>query len=281
MAEPIRQSILNATMDHDLLDQMTDAALRAGAIALDYFRPGAKTSARIESKEGGSPVTEADHAVDAFLARELMGALPEAGWLSEETVDHPARLTRDLAFIVDPIDGTRAFMAGDARWAVCIALVERGLPIAGVVHLPAMGQTFVAHRGGGAFRNKERIAVSARASLTGGVIAGPVLMLKGLCEGGMDLRIEPRIPSLAYRFVRVAEGSLDAGIASTNACDWDIAAADIILQEAGGGLKDPRGLSPLYNQPTTRHGLLGAAPGQLQDEMTALLQRAFDQARRN
>ena len=272
---------MNATMDHDLLNQMTDAALRAGAIALDYFRPGAKTSARIESKEGGSPVTEADHAVDAFLARELMGALPEAGWLSEETVDHPARLTRDLAFIVDPIDGTRAFMAGDARWAVCIALVERGLPIAGVVHLPAMGQTFVAHRGGGAFRNKERIAVSARASLTGGVIAGPVLMLKGLCEGGMDLRIEPRIPSLAYRFVRVAEGSLDAGIASTNACDWDIAAADIILQEAGGGLHDPRGLSPLYNQPTTRHGLLGAAPGQLQTEMTALLQRAFDQARRN
>jgi myo-inositol-1(or 4)-monophosphatase len=268
-------------MDPHLLDQMTDAALRAGAIALDYFRPGAKTSARIDSKEGGSPVTEADHAVDAFLARELMGLLPQAGWLSEETVDHPARLTRDLAFIVDPIDGTRAFMAGDARWAVCIGLVERGRPIAGVVHLPAMGQTFVAHRGGGAFRNKERIAVSARASLTGGVIAGPVLMLKGLCEGGMDLRIEPRIPSLAYRFVRVAEGSLDAGIASTNACDWDIAAADIILQEAGGGLLDPRGLSPLYNQPTTRHGLLGAAPGQLQTEMTALLQRAFDQARRN
>ena len=281
MTESFRRNILNATMDHDLLDQMTDAALRAGAIALDYYRPGAKTSARIDSKEGGSPVTEADHAVDAFLARELMGALPQAGWLSEETVDDPARLTRDLAFIVDPIDGTRAFMAGDARWAVCIALVERGLPIAGVVHLPAMGQTFVAHRGGGAFRNKERIAVSARASLAGGLIAGPVLMLKGLCEGGMDLRIEPRIPSLAYRFVRVAEGSLDAGIASTNACDWDIAAADIILQEAGGGLHDPRGLSPLYNQPTTRHGLLGAAPGQLQTEMTALLQRAFDQARRN
>ena len=281
MVESIRRNTLNATMEHDLLDQMTDAALRAGAIALDYFRPGAKTSARIDSKEGGSPVTEADHAVDAFLARELMAALPQAGWLSEETVDDPARLTRDLAFIVDPIDGTRAFMAGDARWAVCIALVERGLPIAGVVHLPAMGQTFVAHRGGGAFRNKERIAVSARASLAGGLIAGPVLMLKGLCEGGMDLRIEPRIPSLAYRFVRVAEGSLDAGIASTNACDWDIAAADIILQEAGGGLKDPRGLSPLYNQPTTRHGLLGAAPGQLQDEMTAILQRAFDQARRN
>jgi myo-inositol-1(or 4)-monophosphatase len=79
----------------------------------------------------------------------------------------------------------------------------------------------------------------------------------------------------------VADGGLDAGIASTNACDWDIAAADIILQEAGGGLKDLRGLSPLYNRPTTRHGLLGAAPGQLQDELTALLKRSFDQARQS
>jgi len=270
---------LNATIDQTLLNQMTDAAQRGGAIALDYFRPGARTSARIDSKEGGSPVTAADHAVDAFLAVELMRALPQAGWLSEETVDNPARLTRDLVFIVDPIDGTRAFMTGDARWAVCIALVERGLPIAGIVHLPAMGQTFIAHRGGGAFCNQQRIAVSARPSLTGGVIAGPALMLKDLNEGGLDFRIEPRIPSLAYRFVKVADGSLDAGIASTNACDWDIAAADIILQEAGGGLTDPRGLSPLYNRPTTRHGLLGAAPGQLQDEMTAILKRSLDRAR--
>jgi len=272
---------LNETIDQNLLAKMAEAALRGGAIALDYFRLGAKTSARIDSKEGGSPVTEADHAVDAFLTRELMGLLPQAGWLSEETVDHPARLSRDLVFIVDPIDGTRAFMTGDARWAVCIALVERGLPIAGIVHLPAMGQTFIAHRGGGAFCNQQQIAVSARPSLAGGVIAGPALMLKTLGEGGLDFRTEPRIPSLAYRFVKVADGSLDAGIASTNACDWDIAAADIILQEAGGGLTDPRGLSPLYNRPTTRHGLLGAAPGQLQDEMTAILKRSLDRARQS
>jgi len=260
---------------------MTNAALAGGAIALDYFRPGERTSARIDSKEGGSPVTEADHAVDAFLAQTLGRALPQAGWLSEETIDNPERLARDLVFIVDPIDGTRAFMSGDARWAVCIALVERGRAVAGVVHLPALGQTFVARRGGGAFRNEERIGVSTRASLTGGVIAGPGQMLKEMAAGGMNFRTEPRIPSLAYRFVRVAEGSLDAGLASTNACDWDIAAADVILQEAGGGLIDPHGLSPTYNRPATRHGLLGAAPGQLKDELTAILRRSFDQAGRN
>ena len=122
---------MNATLDQTLLDQMTEAALRGGAIALDYFRPGAKTSARIDSKEGGSPVTEADHAVDAFLAVELMRALPQAGWLSEETVDNPARLACDLAFIVDPIDGTRAFMTGDARWRSASRWWSGGCPSRG------------------------------------------------------------------------------------------------------------------------------------------------------
>ena len=191
------------------------------------------------------------------------------------------RLARDLVFIVDPIDGTRAFMSGDMRWAVCIALAQHGRAVAGIIHLPAMALTFIAHRGGGAFLNDRPITVSARAGLAGGLIAGPAGMLRDLAANGMDFRTEPRIPSLAYRFARVAEGSLDAGMASTNACDWDIAAADIILQEAGGGLTDPRGLSPLYNRPTTRHGLLGAAPGQLQDEMTAILKRSLDRARQS
>ena len=266
---------LKAMLDEGLLAAMTQAALQGGALALGYFRRGERTSARIDSKEGGSPVTEADHAVDAFLTQELRRALPQAGWLSEETIDDPDRLTRDLVFIVDPIDGTRAFMNGDERWAVCVALVEKGQAVAGIIHLPALGRTFVAHRGGGAFLNGEPLRASARTSLTGGLIAGPAQMLRDMAASGMAFRAEPRIPSLAYRFARVAEGSLDAGMASTNACDWDIAAADIILQEAGGGLIDPQGVPPLYNQPVTRHGLLGAAPGQLQGELTAILRRSL------
>ncbi len=272
------QDSLKSTLEQGLLETMRQAALRGGAIALDYFRPGERTSARIDSKEGGSPVTEADHAVDAFLTQELRRAMPQAGWLSEETIDNPDRLARDLVFIVDPIDGTRAFMSGDARWAVCIALVASGQPVAGIIHLPALGQTFVAHLGGGAFLNDQPITASPRASLAGGLVAGPAGMLRDLAASGMDFRTEPRIPSLAYRFARVAEGSLDAGMASTNACDWDIAAADIILQEAGGGLTDPHGLSPIYNRPATRHGLLGAAPGQLKNELTAILRRSLGRA---
>ena len=107
-------------------------------------------------------------------------------------------------------------------------------------------------------------------------MAGPAGLLRRLNEAGLDVRTEPRIPSLAYRLVRVAEGSIDIGLASTNACDWDIAAADIILHEAGGRLTDLDGQPPRYNRSGTRHGYLGAAPERLLDELTAVLRRTIE-----
>ena len=266
---------MGQTQDLALLARMTDVERQSGDIAIGYFRPGTGTSARIDSKAGGSPVTEADHRVDAFLASELSKLVPEAGWLSEETEDSDARLSRDLIFVVDPIDGTRAFMTGDPRWAVCIALVSRGEPVLGIVHLPARAETFVASRGGGAFRNNVPIRVASRQDLDGGTFAGPASLLKTLAAAGIGFHTEPRIPSLAYRLVRVAEGTLDASLASTDACDWDIAAADVIVHEAGGRLTDLEGNRPTYNRAETRHGVLGAAPAQLQNELTAALRNAL------
>lgn len=267
--------MLSSTELSALLARMMDDARVAGEIAMGYFRPGERTSASVESKEGGSPVTEADHRVDAFLKHRLGEALPAAGWLSEETADTDARLSRDLVFIVDPIDGTRGFMHGDARWAVAIALVERGRPVAGIVHLPARGETFSAARGLGAFRNSEPVRVSGRADIEGSLMAGPKSTLDAMARGGLRFAAEPRIPSLAYRLARVAEGSLDVGIASTNACDWDIAAADLIIHEAGGRLTDMRGSRPKYNREVTRHEMLGAWPAQLHDGMMAALRGAL------
>ncbi len=111
-----------------------DAVRSAGALALGFFRPGEKTSAAISHKDGGSPVTEADHLVDRFLKQRLEALLPEAGWLSEETEDSAARLTKKLILVVDPIDGTRAFARGDSTWAVAVALVQEGRPLIGIVH---------------------------------------------------------------------------------------------------------------------------------------------------
>ena len=91
-------------------DLLVSAAREAGAVALEYFNPGARTSARVVTKAGGSPVTDADLAADSLLKRRLQEALPDAGWLSEETVDDFERLSRRCLIIVDPIDGTRGLM---------------------------------------------------------------------------------------------------------------------------------------------------------------------------
>jgi myo-inositol-1(or 4)-monophosphatase len=134
-----------------LFASVTEAARMAGEMALGFFRPGERTSAAVESKEGGSPVTEADKLVDRFLKQRLGELAPQAGWLSEETPDTADRLTRRTVFVVDPIDGTRAFVAGDRRWAVSIALVAEGRPEFGIVHLPALAETFIGVRGRGAW----------------------------------------------------------------------------------------------------------------------------------
>jgi myo-inositol-1(or 4)-monophosphatase len=256
-----------------LLPAVLAAARRAGETAMAAFRPGERTSAQVQSKEGGSPVTEADHAVDRFLRAELGALDPSAGWLSEESVDTPERLERSRVFIVDPIDGTRAFMVGDPRWAISIALVIEGVPVLGVLHLPALGRTYTAIAGRGAELDGVPARVSPAQSLSGGRIAGPVPMLDHLGRRGLEFLAQPKVPSLAYRLALVGSGEIEAGLASTNSHDWDIAAADLIVHEAGGLLTDLSGRRPVYNLPSTRHGILAAAPARFHDELTAMMRR--------
>jgi myo-inositol-1(or 4)-monophosphatase len=250
-----------ASSDHglDALALLREAAIEAGRIAMASFRPGTMTSARIWSKDGGSPVTEADLAADAFLRERLMAALPAAGWLSEETADDPARLARDLVFIVDPIDGTRAFLSGDPNWSVSVALVANGEPVAGVVHAPALDLTYEATRGKGATINSNPLSVSARASVSGARVAGPKPLVDRLARHHDPLERLPKVPSLALRLARVAAGEIEIGLVSAAARDWDIAAADLILREAGGLLTTLEGDTPPYNTPETIHGpMIGA-----------------------
>jgi myo-inositol-1(or 4)-monophosphatase len=242
---------------------MRDATREAGAMAASFFRSGLKTSARVWSKSGGSPVTEADMAVDAFLKTELSRAAPEAGWLSEETADDPARLGRDLVWIVDPIDGTRAFAAGIHDWSVSVALLADGRPLLGIVYAPAHAAFFEARRGHGAFRNGEAVSTSRPERFSEASVTGPKGLVDRLEQGAGAVKRAPRIPSLALRLARVAEGSVDVGLVSSNAHDWDIAAADLILEEAGGALAGLDGVAPAYNQPEPIHGELLAASRRL------------------
>jgi myo-inositol-1(or 4)-monophosphatase len=252
-----------------------EAACGAGLVALAYFRTGAATAARIFRKAGGSPVTEADYLVDQFLAKRLKPLLPQAGWLSEESKDCLARLSREQLVVVDPIDGTRAFMSGHKGWSIAVALVENGRPLLGVVHAPALGETYVAVEGAGARLNGKPITVSQRAA--GGAIAkiaAPKLLAEQLRQEGLDFELQPRIPSLALRIVNVASGALDAAFASANARDWDIAAADVILREAGGQLATLEGSEIFYNRKETSHGPLIAAPEPIHAGATAAARHA-------
>jgi myo-inositol-1(or 4)-monophosphatase len=242
-------------------ESLIAAAREAGRLALAFFRPGAATAAEVRSKLGGSPVTEADLAADALLKARLLAAFPEAGWLSEETADDATRLSRRALLVVDPIDGTRAFVAGDPRWAVSVALIVDGRPVAGVIHAPALEETYAGARGAGAVLNGERLAVSRPPDPRHFRAAGPRHILSAMAarlEAAVE--IAPRVPSLAYRLALAARGEIHLAAAAENSHDWDIAAADLILEEAGGRLMDASGERLQYNRSQTRRDVLLAAP---------------------
>lgn len=251
------------TMQTDLaafLPRLEALTRKAGEIALAYFRPGERTAAGVSYKSGGSPVTEADFAVDRFLFDNLHDLAPDAGWLSEETADTDQRLKCASLIVVDPIDGTLAFARGDNRWAVSIALVENGRPVAGVVHAPALGQTFVGATGLGAFLNGAAILVSTRQRLDGARIVAPRGLSGFFQRSAYGFDLAPRTPSLALRLADIAYGRYDLAIAAPESRDWDIAAADVILTEAGGVLAELEGAPLTYNRRELRRDMLVAAP---------------------
>jgi myo-inositol-1(or 4)-monophosphatase len=259
----------------ELARRLEAAARSAGDIAMAYFRLGESTSAGVSYKGGGSPVTEADFAVDRFLFEEMAALAPKAGWLSEESVDSPARLACASVVVVDPIDGTKAFARGDARWAVSIALVENGRPVAGVIHAPALQRTFTAFRGGGALLNGAAIKVSERGELAGARVVSPRGFADFFEASDLGLEIAPRTPSLALRLADVAMGASDLAIAAPEARDWDIAAADVILTEAGGTLSELEGTPLTYNRSSSRRDMLIAAPKKLFNQSLALARAAM------
>lgn len=256
----------------DLMPAILETCREAGAIALDLFRPGAKTAARTWSKSGGSPVTEADIGVDTFLRIRLSALLPDAAWLSEETADDELRLSRRFVWVVDPIDGTRAYMSGSPDWAVCVALLDAGRPVLGIVHAPASLATYTATLGSGALRNAEPIAASSVTTLKAARIAGPKPMLDALA-GLEPFTAADKIPSLALRLARIADRTIDAGLVSADARDWDIAAADLILSEAGGKLTGSTGAPVIYNRKQPVHGVLVASAGGLSQPLLDAMQR--------
>jgi myo-inositol-1(or 4)-monophosphatase len=227
----------------------------AGALALSMFG----TPINNWTKAGSSPVCDADIAVDRLLHERLTAGDPGFGWLSEESVDDPARLAARYVWIVDPIDGTRAYLAGLPDWTISAALVENGRPIAACLYAPVTDEFFVASRGQGATCNGASIAATTGASLAQARIAGPKNVLDRLAAAAPSFTVVPRVRSLALRLARVAQGAIDVAIAGVDSHDWDLAAADLLVHEAGGALTSVGGEPIIYNLPVSRHGMLVAA----------------------
>ena len=243
----------------DDLKLLREAAIEAGNLALEHRERGIK----VWSKAGGSPVTSADLAVDKLLNDRLLGARPDYGWLSEETADDPERLAKSRLFVVDPIDGTVAFMKNKPWWTVALAVVENGVPVAAVVHAPTLNETYEASLGGGARLNGAPIQASDTDSLDDlAMLADAQLFEQGIWKDNPwpVMRVDRR-NSIAYRMAAVASGAFDAALALSPKWDWDVVAGSLLVQEAGGRTTDHLGRDYLFNQPTPRQAsLVCAAP---------------------
>lgn len=251
------------------LTLLIDAAREAGEIAGRF----ARTSARSWDKpDGAGPVTEADLAVNDMLERELRRARPDYGWLSEESQDSAERLSHSRVFIIDPIDGTRSFIEGSDTWAHSLAIAENGEVIAAVVFLPLLGKMYVAETGRGATLNDTPMRVSGREQMAGASVlaARPVMDSKHWPGGVPDLKRSHR-PSLAYRLSLVAEGRYDAMLTLRKTWEWDIAAGDLLLREAGAVTSDRTGGPLRFNNPDPRLAGMVAAGTPLHQSLTDAL----------
>ncbi len=239
-------------------DGARQAVLEAGRLAMRYFR----TDHGRWEKGPGQIVTEADLAVDGLLKTRLLGLVPEAAWLSEETPDDRLRLERRRVWIVDPIDGTRSFALGVPEFTISVALLEGGLPELGFVLNPATGELFEAARGTGASLNGAAVRGSSRTELVGArILCSSTENRRRNFKALLPTAEVTTIGSLAYKLALVAAGRFAGYLSWRRSHDWDIAAAVLLLAEAGVRTTDADGLGIALNRPDIRHeGLLAAPP---------------------
>lgn len=242
------------------LDLLIAAARSAGDVALGY---SGKTARRWDKPDGAGPVTEADLAVNDMLQDTLRAARPDYGWLSEESEDNADRLSHDRVFIIDPIDGTRSFADGSRTWAHALAIAERGIVTAGVVFLPMRDLIFTAEAGQGAQVNGTPITPSRQNSLNAADILAtkPNMAATHWKSGRAPDFARAHRPSLAYRMALVAQGRFDGMLTLRPCWEWDIAAGDLILREAGAICTDKAGGQLVFNNPRPKlDGVIAAGP---------------------
>ena len=238
---------------------LTEAAREAGRIALRYWR----RDPQVWDKGGEhGPVTEADLAVNDMLKTKLLAARPDYGWLSEETPDNADRLAVETVFIIDPIDGTRAFVAGEETWAHSLAVAHKGKIMAGVVYLPAIDRIYTVSETSPPMKDGLPIAASGRDRLEGAnILTTKANMVPEMWPGGVPEITRSFRASLAYRLCLAAEGRFDGMLTLRDAWEWDIAAGSLIAEKAGSVVTDRHGKALRFNTPAAMaEGVLALPP---------------------
>jgi myo-inositol-1(or 4)-monophosphatase len=244
------------------------SALEAARQVFTRFTLGAIEA---EYKAGHDPVTEADTSIDAVLRKELLRE--GEGWLSEESVDDLSRLEKKRVWIVDPLDGTREFVAGIPEFCVSVAMVEGGIPVAGGICNPATNEIFLGSLDSGVTYNGKPARASQRTSLEGAL----VLASRSETKRGEWKRFEKilskvrPIGSVAYKLALVSAGLADATFTLTPKHEWDVAAGAALVASGGGFIRTLQN-SPLRcnNKSPLLSGLLACGFG-LRDALLTLV----------
>jgi myo-inositol-1(or 4)-monophosphatase len=240
------------------LEIAKEAAHRAGQVILSYY----SSQYEVQSKGADNPVTSADLAANRVLQETLVGAFPEAGWLSEESADNQERLLRDWVWVVDPLDGTKEFIQGIDEFVVVVALVVQHQTVVAVTYNPVREELLHACRGQGAFCNGHPIRVKATAHLPGAVVlASRSETGRGEWERFREILTVQPTGSVAYKLAQVAQGKADMTFSLVPKNEWDICAGTLLVSEAGGQVSDPQGHPFLFNQPDPlRTGVVATNP---------------------
>jgi myo-inositol-1(or 4)-monophosphatase len=214
----------------DILERI-HAGIEAARTILNRFTPG---EIETEYKHGHDPVTEADRAVDTALRQNLLRE--GEGWLSEESADDVSRLSKSRVWVVDPLDGTREFVAGIPEFCVSIGFVENGRPVAGGICNPATNETIIGSIDSGVLYNGKPAHPSQRTALQGALILASRSEVKRgewkqFADG--EFQIRP-MGSVAYKLALVAAGLADATFTLTPKNEWDVVAGAALVESAGG-----------------------------------------------
>jgi myo-inositol-1(or 4)-monophosphatase len=238
----------------------SDAELLFGAVraAGELGRSLFGTQFERWTKPDGSQVTAGDLAINRLLEERLARARPHYGWLSEETADGAGRLSCEYLWIVDPIDGTRAFIEGRDQWCVAVALIRHGRPVLAAVYRPIADELFTAIAGQGAHLNGARLVIADSDTLAGARIAGNRKALGSLAHTGIAGDASGALP-LQLRLAHVAAAKIDGAVSAGKRNDWDLAAGELLVTEAGGAVSGTSGEGYIYNRPEPwQQGLVAA-----------------------